>query len=501
MDEKVVELIEKKAKNVTDHQDALRFFKDLRQYIVKNKIEVSYDKLLNLLKENKDFYQVTFMIYSYYEGAILSGYLDRLFQNPLVIKSIEMYCVINNIELEQCDFDNFDNFIDDNMGIYFQEIGAFSLLDSYDAKDLIIKAQNGDLDAKRQFIECNLRLVISIAKRKTHLGIPFPDLIQEGNIGLMKALDHFDVNMGCRFSTYASFWIKQTMERAAFSTKRGIKIPVYLGERIKKVENIRNQLYAQYQREPTMEEIAKIAGYSPQKIQDYLNAKTDVISYDEPIGDDNEDSYLEMIIDKKPSVEDEVLRRNLHGNLLDFIESVKIPLKHVEMIKLRFGFFNNFEYNLVTIGEIYGITRERVRQIIKRDLMKIRCDARVRDFAIYADYVDEKIFKESLLSIPKKPVVMKEKKYSIDKSIYELFNSYSHELIDQVIDSLDDSDKAILNLCYGEDYRNPLYNIVSEDVKKKLDSFLIFKIERLLIDKSVKKNKLLNKNIGIRIYS
>ena len=267
--------------------------------------------------------------------------------------------------------------IDDPVRLYLKEIGRVPLLTAEREKELAERMMIGDEDAKVELVEANLRLVVSIAKRYVGRGMFFLDLIQEGNMGLMKAVDKFDYTKGYKFSTYATWWIRQAITRAIADQARTIRIPVHMVETIHKVSRISRQLLQENGREPTADEIGERISMSPEKVREIMKIAQDPVSLETPIGEE-EDSHLGDFIpdDDTPSPAEATSTSILREELERQLHTLTPREEHV--IKLRFGLYDGRTRTLEEVGKEFDITRERIRQIEAKALRKLRHPSRAR---------------------------------------------------------------------------------------------------------------------------
>ena len=277
-----------------------------------------------------------------------------------------------------------EGLVDDPVRLYLKEIGRVPLLTSDREHELAELMAEGDVEAKKALVEANLRLVVSIAKRYVGRGMFFLDLIQEGNLGLMKAVDKFDYTKGYKFSTYATWWIRQAITRAIADQARTIRIPVHMVETIHKVSRYSRQLLQEYGREATAEEIGEKMGMSADKVREIMKIAQDPVSLETPIGEE-EDSHLGDFIqdEETPAPADaasqtilrEVIERELHT----------LTPREEHVIKLRFGLYDGRTRTLEEVGQEFNITRERIRQIEAKALRKLRHPSRARHLKGFLD--------------------------------------------------------------------------------------------------------------------
>ena len=278
--------------------------------------------------------------------------------------------------------------IDDPVRMYLKEIGKVPLLTAEEEVEIAKKLESGTdeekEDAKRKLSEANLRLVVSIAKRYVGRGMLFLDLIQEGNLGLIKAVEKFDYRKGFKFSTYATWWIRQAITRAIADQARTIRIPVHMVETINKLIRVSRQLLQEYGREPSPEEIAKEMGISESKVREIIKIAQEPVSLETPIGEE-EDSHLGDFIpdDDAPAPAEAASFALMKEQLLDVLDT--LTPREEKVLRLRFGLDDGHQRTLEEVGREFNVTRERIRQIEAKALRKLRHPSRSKKLRDYLD--------------------------------------------------------------------------------------------------------------------
>ena len=274
--------------------------------------------------------------------------------------------------------------LDDPVKAYLKEIGQVPLLSAEEEQTLARAARAGDADARRRLSEANLRLVVSVAKRYAGRGLPFLDLIQEGNLGLMKAAEKFEPDRGFKFSTYATWWIRQSITRAIADQGRTIRIPVHLVEHINRVRKTAGELLRKNGREPTAEEIAVRLEMEPDRVRELLQLAQEPVSLETPVGEE-EDAHLEDFIqDEEAGIPvDEAGRQLLRRELMSVLKS--LTPREERVITLRFGLDDGRPRTLEELGKEFNVTRERIRQIEAKALRKLRHPSRAKRLRDYLD--------------------------------------------------------------------------------------------------------------------
>ena len=365
--EKLVELLEltKKKKNVLEYQEISDFFKD--QPLEVEQMEKVYD----------------FLEASGVDVLRISGNDDSLMLDDDA--ELDKLDDEEEIELDKIDLSVPEGVsIEDPVRMYLKEIGKVSLLTADEEIELAKRMEQGDEDAKKRLAEANLRLVVSIAKRYVGRGMLFLDLIQEGNLGLIKAVEKFDYRKGYKFSTYATWWIRQAITRAIADQARTIRIPVHMVETINKLIRVSRQLLQELGREPTPEEIAEEMDMNVDRVREILKISQEPVSLETPIGEE-EDSHLGDFIqdDNVPVPADAAAFTLLKEQLIEVLGT--LTEREQKVLRLRFGLDDGRARTLEEVGKEFNVTRERIRQIEAKALRKLRHPSRSRKLKDYLD--------------------------------------------------------------------------------------------------------------------
>lgn len=452
----------------------LDYFKDLEEIFDNCKEMIDINELINLLKNNKKIYSLTEVAFKYYEKNIINNRINDSTDCRILISFIEAYCLINNIEIKEENILNYDNDIinydTDALENYLRNIKRYKVLNRDEERELITRAKQGDDLAKDQIICCNIRLVASIVlKHYRHREIPELDLIQEGTFGLIKALEKYDLNTNYKFSTYAYSWIKQFIDRFLLTKGRNIYIPIKMQEKIKEYRKKELEFENKYKRKPTCEEISNITGYDQSTIQLIEANLSDSISYDAQINTDEDDSFLDLIPDKNKTPDEIYLEKSQKQILFKAIYEAGLTAREKDVIQRRFG-FNGKIQTLESIGNIYGLSRERVRIIEKNALTKL-----------------QKYFKKYVWQEDNNNLYL--------RNIYSYFKDYQEIEVNYAISILPEEYKNIIYFKFGKDLKH--YNrLLSMDKERKFYNEILPKIteilERLYPHNKIKPNNKVN---------
>ncbi|MDE7016736.1 MAG: RNA polymerase sigma factor RpoD [Lachnospiraceae bacterium] len=352
--------IAKKKKNVLEYQEISDFFHDMTLE------EEQFDRILETLEQNNvDVLRITDV--------------DDVGDEEIILTE-EDDVDVENIDLSVPDGVS----IEDPVRMYLKEIGKVPLLSAEEEIELAKKMEMGDEESKKRLAEANLRLVVSIAKRYVGRGMLFLDLIQEGNLGLIKAVEKFDYRKGYKFSTYATWWIRQAITRAIADQARTIRIPVHMVETINKLIRVSRQLLQELGREPTPEEIAEEMNMPVERVREILKISQEPVSLETPIGEE-EDSHLGDFIqdDNVPVPADAAAFTLLKEQLVEVLGT--LTEREQKVLRLRFGLDDGRARTLEEVGREFNVTRERIRQIEAKALRKLRHPSRSRKLKDYLD--------------------------------------------------------------------------------------------------------------------
>ncbi len=507
--------INKKFGNVSNYKDAIQNFKKLSDFLGTYNYIPNLDLLINLINENVNFKKMITIVFNEYHDQIISGKAEEIFYDSLLLSVIDAYCMLNNIEID--DIENINEDYDlsslsytDITTAYLNEIKKIPVLSKEEERKLFIKINEGDSEAKELFIKSNLKLVVSIAKKYIDRGLPLLDLIQEGNIGLLSAIDKYDVNKGFKFSTYANYWIRERIIRSITTKGRNIRIPVYVHEKIKLYRKAEIKLESQLSRSPSIEEIAKELDLPVSDVSMLYNLQVDTLSLNTPIGEDEESELEDFIPSNFDTPEETFMNDNLQSQVKILFEKCKLKPNEIDILMLRYGFNGRQPMTLEEIGKKYNVGRERIRQIEYIAVNKIRRSEYIKELAVYMNNPEQSLknikkfreekYKELKNSFRKDLDEDKKNEKNINKemfklkSIYKYFKDYSKEQVDEIITKLTDEEQKLLKRFYKDNLNNQLSaTLTIEEIDKFYN--ILSKIKNLLSKEETISQKIKQKKI------
>ena len=473
--------------------------------------------------ENPLFSKYISVVVDTYQESICKGTLDSLkeFSDETLCMFVSLYCDLHDIPMNETVDDELDVELVDSLNhvnslqTYYNSIRK-PVLNREQELELIQRIKEGDEEARNTMIEHNLRLVVSIAKHYLGQGLSFDDLIQEGNLGLMKAVERFDGEKGFRFSTYATYWIKQTIRRACTDKGRNIRVPEYIKNSLNRFTKEHARLQKELNREPTIEEIAEYLHISREKANELYRLLSDTISVHQTVGDDEESEILDFIPDSNDIATDYILL-DMQRNVRKLLEDVNLTDRERDILYLRFG-LDSQEMTFQEIATKYGVTRGRIRQIELNAISKIRKSPHIMSYVNYMDYPEEArnrileyrknyrtdptfIHKSSYFNQKNKKADKEGKqqifnKKSVDekegndimpkklKTIFETLRKYDRKNILFVIEHFNEEEKEIFDLRNGDDLDHPSHRPEweSSEHTQKYDSLvgkMKYKLEKM----------------------
>ena len=425
-DNKNIEIVDKDSEEIyqdiinyikkLDKKDDKKAFLDLVNYFKENNINIKEEDYKNLINSCPFISRALNTLMSNEED-------ENLIQdNEYIICLMSIYNEKNTTDSFEDEVNNYEEVesdvssaFDDPVAIYLKETKRFPLLTHEATMELFRKyKEDGDKKARQKIIEHNLRLVVDIAKRYSNNGIEFSDLIQEGNIGLMTALEKFDYKRGFKFSTYATWWIRQAIARSVYDSGKTMRIPVHISERIKKLKSIRNELTQSLEREPSIKELANKTGFTPEKIRELDRISQQPIYIDETISEDHETTRGEMMIDENAINPIEQLEiedlKNIFKEIFNNNEIFHISDKAKQILIMRFGLEDGKARTLDEVGKYFNVTRERIRQIEARALRNLRSPKVAPLIAnYYKEIGNEDILKYNAIQKRKQEIIERKK--------------------------------------------------------------------------------------------
>ena len=448
-----------------DYDNAINSFNKLENFLELCDFILSADIIEKLINENKLIIKLLNAIFEMDKEEIVNGKFDESY-SELIVSFIEIYCKKNNINIKEVElkYEDFGAFASqDSTSIYLKEIQNYGRYSKEEELEIITRIKNGDIKSRNEFLEHNLRLVVSVAKKYQGRSIPLIDLIQEGNIGLMKALDEFDINKGCKFSTYATNWITAFITRYIADKSRNIRLPVNFYYEISNFRKIKNRLERELDREPTILELTRKTGKGKDTILRYFAYLNDTKSLDDKVGEKENTDFSYFIPSKDESLEKSAIKKDLSTRMSELLEKCNLNEKEIDVLSSRYGLNGGDVLTLEELGSKYNVTRERIRQIEARALKKIRNSIHIKEFADFTDSPVKAI--DNLMKMRKayafnptsfKKVVIAEEEDNNDKdkdkNIYNIYadKGFFKEEVDEAIKSLLEEEIDLLKSRYGE---------------------------------------------------
>lgn len=477
-----------------------KFFDSINELIKKSKYDPTIDELYDIVNLDKIKYLIGKTVELNMQN-IKNKNFKFVNNNKFLISIIETYCIINNILDE--DIDNIEieieennEYINNSTKMYLNEISKYELLSFEEEQKLMKNYKNGDDLARKKLIECNLKLVVWTSKKYIGRGLPFLDLIQEGTLGLMKAIEKFDADRKLKLSTYAVWWINQAIQRALDTTVRNIILPVHLEEKLIKFKRVIKSLNDQLGRKATIDEIANYLGISVSAVSELYNLLSDTVSINTLIGDgDNE--LEDFLSDESKSPEEQSIEKIMVKEVNELLERVNLTEREITILKYRFGIGS--EYNegktLEEIGKIFNLSRERIRQIEMSAINKLKRSRETKKFAVYMEnsevaldnlkdsYSHYNCEQNKIKKVTKKNNVLKKGSANFQSvSLKDLdFKLRQKEYdIEMAVSEVEDFVKL-------EDLQNDFMH--SDDIKIKKESEIIKIMESTIIEENVKEEK------------
>ena len=451
--------------------DSIKEIKKLSNFFEKYDYIPDPDMLLKITKNNQKFSKMIQLIIGENTKQVEIDHLAKISDDNTLILVVEIYCMLNNIKFKESEMDSEIDLKEDtaevtsSLKMYLKEISRRPLLSLEEEQELAKQISEGNEEAKNIFIESNLRLVVSVAKKYIGRGLSFLDLIQEGNIGLMTAVNKYDLSKGVKFSSYAVWWIRQSIQRAVEDKGRNIRIPSYMSREISKYKKAVSTLELKLNREPTINEIASEMNISITEATKLKKIQIDTVSINKLVGDEEDNELEDFISSTEETLEEKVITSTMQEKVRELLEK-ELTSKEADVLILRFGLNDGKPLSLREIGERLNISPEGVRKNETRALMKLRKSDSIKTFVEYMDVPFEaleqldnfrKLYKET--GDTTKKFLKKRKKSDVQrkiKTIYDHFEDYSKEQIDTVLENLSEEEKELIVARYGENLNNPV---------------------------------------------
>lgn len=489
------------------------FFKSLYKNF--DYLKITYDEYMEIvyrvIEESKTKYDNSKPYSLYLEENIQSKLITTIKDDNIKSSDDEIYEDIDTIDIystetiEEIEKDLSSDELD-IVQMYLSETRRYPLLTAEEERNLIIRVKNGDLEARDLFLKSNLRLVISIAKKYRNMGLDFLDLIQEGNLGLILALEKYDINKPYRFSTPATYWIRREIRESLAKIGRTIRIPMHMFNEQILLKRIENELTIKLGRIPTIDELTKSTGFSTEKIKELYLLDNSIVSTNALINSEDDSELGDFIPDTNSTLEEHYIDIELKNQIRELFKNCNLTDREIEVLMLQYGFNDRRPMRLSNIGKIYGITRERTRQISVSAINKIRKSEYVKKIADYAESPDHALTNIEIFRIEAHEARLNgDRIYSLNrnsdnrrgidtkknlraygvkrKDLYSYFDKTKEE-VDIAIEKLDESDKIII-----ESYKNgEPFNM---KMRSKLNA-VIYRINKLIDNPSYKVKRLSN---------
>ena len=460
---------------------------------------INADIIDNLLNNNSFFYNLIDIIYKKNKLIIQSGKAESVFDNYLLLISIDVYCINNNIDISN-DYEIRDNMskITNDEKLFIRQIQNKPLLTYNQEIELFKKIQNGDEEARKTIIECNMRLVLKIASKYHTEKLDYLDLVQEGSIGLMRAIESYDYKRNLKFSTYATIWIKQKIQIAIFEKDRNIKIPRAYFNKLKKMNKIINRFKLLNNMEPSYEDLANYMNIPVKQVENLMRLQSDTISLNQKISNnenESEDELEKLVLTNELPIDDNLIQDNLKNKILILIKNSDLNEREIEVLLYRFGLIDNNPKTLLETGKKFGYTSEGIRQLEKVAIEKLRNEDLVKPLAEFLDNPKKAL--ENLKDIKEDEEVLKKFNtiYNKKLDIYSFFKNRSKEQINCVIKSLNKEELILLKNLFGENISLNRSRLLKTGEKKQLFDIL------LKIKKELNNNEDITSNISSYKYN